>query len=432
MLRKPNYIFNHFIPKFILNRFANEYYSGSEKLHKVWVYDIEKNMIESPETKRALGEYKLYWDETQKDKSKLERDLNSKLEQRFLNIISKRVYDAKGRIELSRFDLQEIKRYILAQMIRTPADEHYETFFGGKQGKLVLEQFGEMLRLQGRKKPLKDLTGLSNKEAMLHDLRIVVDAPFEEIFDHEDATPRLANYASFINSSYLGFWLADKSNDFVLTDTYLINERDPMIPYKLPNGKAGLMHTRAIIVHELLEKYRKQNEIKPTQAYAELNNLFVQMFNCHEAVWFFPIAPSMSIVLINPFFKALQYNEILHENLDYVIRSGIFTNIDLQYFTPNIAEYKRQDEINAALIKGDIVSASQFYSDDDKYIYPILQLDAGTTQYVNMLMLDRVTNLLIFKNKARMTPSVRFYLDFDANNKLVDYLPLYRKLKDLD
>lgn len=249
------YVYNHIIPKFILNNFAANMQSGNKMIRKVWIYSDKTKLIDFPETSKCFGEDRLYWDESNEDKSKLERDLGTKLESGISKLLKDKVLSAGETVQLSRAELTNLKRYMLAQLIRIP-DANYDYWFGTKEMQEVWSDFAKSL---GRQKQFRDFSNLSQHDAMLHELKILVENKFDEILEHDDCTPHLAKLLLLMNSGYLGFWQAFEKNDYVLTDTYLVNERDVMIPTITPLGVVPIYAKQSMLV-DILKKF--ENEIK--------------------------------------------------------------------------------------------------------------------------------------------------------------------------
>lgn len=418
--------YNHIIPQFILKNFATGLFCGDKKINKVWRYNIKSNKMFYNKINNCFGKNYLYWNEKEKDKVKLEKDLNTKLESGISQLFASKIYDKENTIELSRFELREIKRYILVQLIRIP-DEHYDYWFGNKDKQ---DFWADFLKRIGRKKEFKDLSHLSQKEAMLHELTIIVNTPFEDIIEHVDCTPRLAKFIILFNSAYLGFWQADSKIDFIITDTYLVNERDSYVPYKTKMGSLPVFSKQRIVL-SLLDKYKdRYNKGDIDNEFADLMGLNTTLINFHENVWFFPISNSLMIVLINPFYKNLLLNKLFKENMNLISELGIKTNIPLKYLSSNICYYTRQDEIYEKLQKNELINVMDYYDESDKYIYTIHHLDEITNKYVNVLMLDRVNICFGFKNKSKLLKNIQFYIDYPATGKLIDYNILLKKLKE--
>lgn len=135
------------------------------------------------------------------------------------------------------------------------------------------------------------------------------------------------------------------------------------------------------------------------------------------------------IVLINQFFKHIITNKILSKEL-LQYRDFITSRIPIQFYSSNIVDYKKQDEINKSMQTDENFDIKDFYSEEDVYAYIVHKLDDETNKYVNTLMLDRVNDKFVFKNKSRLFRNIKYYIDYRANNKLKDYNILLAKLQE--
>ena len=360
----------------------------------------------------------MYWDETKENKIKIELELGDKIESSIANFFTDKIYKCDCELSLSRNELQNIKKFVLTQLMRT-LDNSYDYWYGNKD---IYENGCQLIYKIGRQKKYKDFSTFTEKQAMLHELQVILDNDFEDIFEHEDSTPNLCKFWSLMNSGYLGFWRADEQNDFIITDTYLVNESDRLVRKNVP--KAIPMFTKQAFLAEVIEKYAEDEEVVKSAEYNRVIQLLYNQVNFHENVWFFPITNSLMIVLINPFFKEVEQNRLLNDSLKTLYEVGYNSKIPIKHFEFNNAYYENQEKISRKYNEAGFKFAD-YYSEKDRYIYAIQKLDGETVQYINTLMLDSVTKEFGFKDKSKIINSVKSYIDNPAKDKLRDYKTMY-------
>ncbi|UAL08368.1 MAG: DUF4238 domain-containing protein [Candidatus Methanogranum gryphiswaldense] len=386
------YTYNHFIPKFIVNEFSTN--NNEKKL--IEIYNYRTNELNKYQTNKIFGEDHLYWDENNKDKTEIEKRLNTRIEQAFLPIANKINQSKTNTISLSAYEIDEIKRFFLSEFIRVPSKEIDEVGWERNLKPYVdeltphnLEDISNRhLQFTYPDKSFKCTSELDEKKQILYDLKVIINNKFKKILDDKNCSVSLATKYRAAEIADVGIWKCDWDNEFILTDSYLISEWDQLTDCEPPitrNGKFLL---------DLIKKY---------DGYREIQKRYLKLYIDHgyfpELVWFLPISPKIIIVLINPIFKELYNGNLKNYNKEYYH----YSMIDANYFQ-SIVEREQTSKI-----------------------IEIQQLNSVSSKYINSLMLDRIQNYFGFKNSYMIVKSIKLYNN--AMKPTFNYEPLIEKLE---
>ena len=136
----------------------------------------------------------------------------------------------------------------------------------------------------------------------------------------------------------------------------------------------------------------------------------------HENFYMFSISKTRMLVIINPFFR-------LFDKAEKMKRPDIWpSKISEELYAKNKAP--RLAKLNGKPV----------YSDTDLFKYKVQKMSLEDFRWVNMLMLDRVQNILGFSDIEKIADSVcdykEFYSDVLMQPMRVNYNPLIKYFKD--
>ena len=378
---------NHYVPRLVLRRYNTE---------KLTIYNVKTGEVhKDKQLTEIFAEQDLYGEE-------LEKLLAKRVESPFAQILTQKILPAaiNGEIELSRKELNIIKKFLLVEQMRVFTEEG-EKYYQADQR--VADQQSKIFKY-----PFKeaDIENETVKERWLRNLRVIVEcSDLNHIQDHELCTYDVYRWAQIYNSGYLAIWdCSETKEDFIVTDMGMTSERELYAPPGLEVDKKFY----------LIEKSKTEKDPHRRKLYEEL--LFAQ-FNFHENFYMFSISKNRMIVIINPFFR-------LYDKAEKMPKPDIWpTEIDKSLYAKNRAQI-----LPTAFGK-------RIFRDSDLFWYRVLPMSLEDLRWVNMLMLDRIDTIVGFSDIEKIVDSVCDYKDFydDMGREMrVNYNPLIKYFKDND
>ncbi len=379
------YEYNHYIQKALLKEFSHK----RENTKVINIYDVQEHTHFEGDISKSFGESKLYWDyDNEEDVTQIEKDFNTYLEQYGIDLIRRVIQGDE--INITRKDLFDLKRYILAQLLRTSASEEWEQ-------RLIDTGFEDRLKVLFPQFKFKEIPNETPREKWLRGLKVVLENDFDNIVKSNDLTLSVAKFHTLVNNGYYGIWEADDEQDFIVSDIAITFEMDKD-------------HTK----EKLLESFMKKGLSKKFQI--QIFSLLYQCTNFHENFLIFPITPRKAFVVMNPIIKSVQTDSTIVNTLLDGEHYFPPTGISKKHYKPNKHYYMNQDVIDNILRVNqestNIVDHSKYYTERDIFIYEVSKLSKRETIYVNKLVLDRVQKIM-------------GYSDFD---KIKDSLDAYRRV----
>ncbi len=368
---------SHYVPKFILKKFAN----------KLCLYNIKTGEFrENVKPEKAYCEKGFYDDET-------EDKLNLHLESQFAKFLNEKILKCKDKIEFSREELLLVKKFLLISIIRSVDSKSLmqkeKKFYDEliillkKQGSIISKEDEERIR------PFieEDIPNETSYEYWLRTINVILDtngSP-EEILQHPKKTYPAFRWATVINAGYLAFWDSEYNRDeFVITDIGMTSENEI--------GWNGITTHNIKKTNFLLELLQNEKD-KMMKAVIIKQIDFLTSF--HENFQMFPISARRMIVLISPFYKFRR----IYKDIYLMPKLETLTElVNEELFSPNDVYYVYHQ-----------VDIKPKYHPDDKYIYEIKQLTREETRYCNALFLDRINTTLGFSSLDKIVGSVLLY-----------------------
>lgn len=391
---------SHYIPRFILKKFAN----------KLCLYNVKTGEFrEHVKPDKAYCEKGFYDDDT-------EDKLNLQLESQFSKLLNEKILKCEEKIELSREELLLTKKFLLISIIRSIGSElmmqkekrFYDDLITSlkQQGSIIKKEDEDQIR------PFieEEIPNETPHEYWLRTIDVILDtngSP-EEIIKHPKKTYPAFRWSLVINAGYLAFWDSEYNRDeFIITDIGMTSENE--------KGWNGITTHNTKKIDFLSNLFQSEND-EIIKQNLQMQMTFITSF--HENFQMFPISAKRMIVLIAPFYKFrhVYKNRYLMPKLETLTA---LVNEDL--FLPNDVDYiNHQDGNNFK------------YHPDDKYVYKIKYLTRGETRYCNALFLDRINTILGFSSLDKIVGSVLLYKRLNKYPYIsrVNYNCLYRIINE--
>ena len=371
---------NHYIPQFILRR-----YSDSLNLYDVQDLTLQTNMW----TSRVFAEKNIY-------PVDLEKDIGTKLEAPFSKLLSEKLMSGNpgDTLTLTRKELMLMKRFYILETVRTTSMQ--------KAVGLYAEYKKELSSvLDFREKEIENETV---EDRWHRSIKVIVETEnINKIWDHPLCTYDIAMWTQIIQSGYFAIWDCRESNvDFIISDAGIISEVEH--PGILIEFEAEKKDELARLIN------RETNRVNKSKLFSLLE---AQML-FHENFYMFPLSKNRMIVTINPFFALYRNKEKLPEPIIWPSRIE-----NKKLFTKNISP------------KLQMIFDKPVLNDDDEFIYTIRGLSQTDTEYINMLMLDRVERYMGFADWEKIKSSVERYIDYYKEIRMIPPIN-YKPLIDTD
>lgn len=397
---------SHYVPMLTLRKFAN----------KLCLFNVQ------------TGEYK---EDLKIDKSFFEQDfysneveekLNKRIESQFGNLLSNKLLNAEGTIELKRDEVCLIKKFLLVSVIRSMGSEELmqkeRKFYDSLKECWI--KYGKAQGLSDEKinagliePPFKEkiIEGETSFEYWMRTLNVILDSNGtpKDILNHPNKTYPAYRWAIVINNGYIAFWDSEYVHDeFVITDIGMTSENE-----KGWNGTTRHNVKKTNFLVSLMQNARDDNEKITIYQTMHLHSCFSENF------MMFPISAKRMIVEIDPFFKFRSANSKTYdmpklEDLTKIPNEDLFYPNDNKYVYPQ-QPFKLHE-----------------YHPDDLYIYKIKKLNSKETRYCNELFLDRINTWVGFTSLNKAVGSIFAYKRANSYPYVprVDYTELYKIINE--
>ena len=391
---------NHYVPQLTLRKFGD----------RLCTYNVKAEQYkENVRNDRAFCEKDLYTNE-------IEDSLNRKIESQFGSLFSNKLGKETGKFELSRKEIQLIKKYLLVSVLRSIDSCNYaahEQHFYDRLRQYAYwdallcgesEQKAQEAAQSKEFNPFQEIEipGETDFDYWMRTLNVILetDGTPQGVLEHPQKTYPAYRWSVVINNGYLAFWdSAFDHDEYVITDVGMTSENE--VGW---NGITVHNHKKTDYLMYLLV-----NETNQEAKISIANNL--HLHSCFtENFMMFPISARRMIVEIDPFFKfCKRYPMPPLSYLTKLDNESLFYPNDCRYVLPQNSTRHR-------------------YHEDDKYIYEIKKLTSHETQYCNALFLDRIDTVCGFSSLDKAVGSIMLYkkLNEPPFDPRVDYTELYR------
>jgi len=368
------YTNNHFVPQLILRRFGKI----------INTYNIKTKIYSTnQETDHIFSEKNLYSVELEQKFHKLEND--------FAKLLDNNILHSEKQICLKRKQIWLIKQFLIISMIRVEVSksstEKEKTYFHS-----LKKAFPETFPFVE-----KDIENESIEQRWERNLNLLLECEnLEGVSKHPNATYEIFHWVQLFNLGYLVFWDSGKSGeDFIVTDIGMTSENEIGWSESTSNLKKTFY---------LLKKL--ENTITTEQHKAYYKSILLSQMVFHENFMLFSISNQRTIALINPFFRL--YFDELKINLEKPnIKITLINDINL--LEKNKAKYQKEIQ-------------NKTFLENDDFEYKIQYLNKEDVIYCNMLLLDRIDNIVGFSDIHKIRRSLFKY------NKLCGKRNDYSKL----
>lgn len=379
---------SHFVPQFIQRWYGNNISVFNVKTQE---YFPDRN------PKSVFSEIGLYPDD-------LETKFNEKMECDASTLLARKILTAKKTVNLTRKDIQLIKRFLLMGMIRTA--DCIELGAKIKETYPLHQAF-----LDPEKRYASELESKeTDVEYWIRTLECILDLQEDfnqgTVYKHPNSTFFAFYWTCLVTSGYIAIWDAPEGHEFVITDIGMTSEVE-----KRDNYFGIIEGRKKRLLMALYDTYKESTGNPQTKELKlkSIGQILAWQYQFNETFFMFPLSAKRMIVLINPFFKEYQTSYELIGNLlpplDY------FTNMnDIRLFASNQSEKMMTDGEPRSL--------------KDKYVYRPVELKPEEIEYCNCLLLDRIHTWLGFGSMDGVYRSILTYeKEPYARN---DYTKLYK------
>ena len=377
---------NHYVPRLVLRRYNTE---------KLTVYDVKTGEVHSDmDLNKIFAEQNLYGEE-------VEKLLAKKIESPFAQILNQKILPAEvgSEVELIRKDINLIKKFLLIEQARVFFEDKAQYY---KFSQMVAKQQSEIFKYPFKEKEIKNET---IKDHWLRTLRVIIECEeLAKIHKHELCTYDAYYWAQIYDSGYLAIWdCTDTDEEFIVTDIGMTSEREIGAP-------PGIEICKKFYISKMLNVEKDHNR---KERYKKLL-YYQQAF--HENFYMFSISKTRMLVIINPFFRLFSKVEKMPEPDIWPtwISRKLYINENMPLLTQLNEELENKES--------------------DVFKYNVQRMSLEDLRWVNVLMLDRVQNLLGFSDIKKIANSVREYKDFYFSRMQpmrVNYNPLIKYFKDV-
>lgn len=391
---------SHYVPRFILKKFSD----------KLCLYNVKTGEFkENVKPEIAFAEKGFYSDE-------IEEKLNQKLEMHFSRLLTEKILQSDGTIELSRDELKLVKKFLLISVIRSMGNEEFlqkeKTFYDDLTNMFLKQGLSKEDAIKETARPFEELQ-IQNETPYDYWMRTIdvildTDGSPEEILQHPNKTYPAHRWAGIISAGYLAFWDSEfNHNEFVITDIGMTSENE--------KGWNGITTHNTKKTNFLIKLFENEKDKKMQELiFKQLNS--VMYF--HENFQMFPISAKRMIVEIAPFYKfRYTYKDYYQmprlDNLTELVNENLYAPNENKYIYPQTSIIPK-------------------YHENDKYIYRIKQLTSDETKYCNALFLDRINTTVGFSSLNKAVGSIVRYKKLNCFPYIprVNYSSLYKIINE--
>ena len=375
---------NHYIQQALQRQFAR----SDGKNHWITLVDLERKKIGSRKVESAFYEKDLYSDE-------VERELNRMIEAPGMKVFDK-AYDSNGVVMLTRRELQTMQKYLLVQQYRNPTNiSHYAPVFENVAPPITEDSEADM----------------KAKQFVSEELHKICNSSWGSLLKNED---KELSYNALEIRNIMTLFVRSKLLEFVFNDMGSVTER-----LSFPISEETQIKTN---LESILG-----GKIPPNAFHKKDDKIFFDNYA------FYPISQHMGIVLLNPIRARLirkytpytprPWTEANHfymtltrpflkelKKLLACVPSS-YTRFLLQHAP--IYQSNRMRKVKTTRFRERLERNS---SPNDKFLYPVVDLDLYGTQYLNNLTINEAKKFFAFGSIPDGKLSITTYGEYSAFN----------------
>ena len=363
---------NHYVPQFVLKNFSD----GDDD--KINMLDLINFTVEYKKIKKAFSKNNFYdlKPELSADSKKLEKLFGEKIESKMGSII-KKINESPKSFELTREELEIVKKYILIQRYRNPINQSFynEPHKGEKFSTYSIKE------------------GESVTDFWKREMLFILENDWETIIKQTELCG-VKLITNEIYSNYLSFFTTEE--EFIISDINCFTER---MNIDIPEGKRQEYYEMSI---EIRKEYNLYDADKSGQKDEILTKAYIDNYI------FVVVSPKLAIACVDPVWKYKYLHPEVNNNwMVKKISSPTLLNNPKNIFLP-VTNYINKDKIK---VDSDI---EKYKDKKDTYLYNKLLLSDDETINIMILCL----------NEARL------YISYKSSEYIKKYILAYNKLNN--
>ena len=379
---------NHIVSQLIIKRFANA----------INVFDVETGKID---LKKRPDKVFYKNDRLPQD---LDNLLSTAIESRFANILYKKLITGNT-VELTRKELNLVKRYLLMTSVRTYSEDEFWDVIHSLAANF--RHYSLTNPEVSRLKSVDDL-GLTPKQFYELTLRVICENEDPNLicFDKR-VTSEIAMWARPFAESYLAIWDASKDMEYILSDCSMVSEYEGVqdLTGGLSLSKVSYLQYQLVHTEDNLEKiYYIQTLAKCSIMYENYN-----VFN---------LSSTRSLILINPFFRQYFKQDISYDNGEGR------KSVKAPDMWPSVIQNK---ELFRTPINRYAVGTGEIKTADDIFVYEAKTLSPEELVYINSLIIFSTHDIFGFNKVEAIKDSVDYSVWARTNVRNGSFLSLESK-----
>ena len=339
--------------------------------YKLTMVDLERKKIGSRNVEKAFYQKGLYSEE-------VERELNSKIEAPGMRVFDK-AYKSNGFVMLTRRELETMKKYLLLQLYRNPTNiSHYSPNWEG-----------DVLAIN--KKFKNDAEAKQHVSDEIHKL---CNNSWRQLLKIDDE--ELNNNIQTIRQT-MTLFVRSPTLEFVINDLGSVTERQT---YDRISDDVIRPHLESIVDGELTDDMLKK---------------WKERHQYYDNFTFYPISSHMGVITVSPVWTALiktkQPFTVSSGDKDHPIvydldptffdwvedNIGLYSDFLEELFVPGVPSYQSPRLKNRKMSPRKMEEmVSRYMRPDDKYIYPVVDLDLMWAKYLNRLTINEAHQFFAF------------------------------------
>lgn len=365
---------NHYVSRFIIKRFSSA----------INIFDVNTGKID--ESKRP---HKVFYKNDIYDEE-IEKLVSFNIESRVTYILDQKIL-GKSKIELTRMEVETLKRYMLICSVRTLDESSFSNILRGfeKNADSYINIYDEYLKLP----KTKDLS-LTDHELYFRSLKVFAKTTnIRDIVNNPLVTREMLGWALPFLESYIAFWDTPKDKEYILTDCGMCSEYEG---FHMITGGIDISKV-SFLLHKIIKEKKY-----------EYGGLLASNFLMYENYSIFNLSSTRSMVMINPFFR------LYHNAQVFMGKTHTLEEPDIW---PAIIQNKSLFDVPINKYKIGI----WFFTQDDLFIYTPKILTNEDLIYINSLMLSQTKEIIGFNDAKRIIDSIYYFVWYKANFESVKY-----------
>lgn len=370
---------NHYVSQFVIKRFSSA----------INIFNVNTGKID--ESKRP---HKVFYKNDIYDEE-IEKLVSFNIESRVSNILDRKIL-GKSKIELTRTEIETLKRYMLICSVRTQDESSFCNFLRGFEKNIdsYINIYNEYSKL-----PKTKDSNLTDNELYFRTLKVFAKTTnIRDIVNNPLATREMLGWALPFLESYIAFWDTPKDKEYILSDCGMCSEYEG---FHMITGGIDISKT-SFLFHKIIKEKK-----------SEYGGLLASNFLMYENYSILNLSSTRSMIMINPFFR-------LYHNVQIFIGGSFGKKCTLE--EPDIWPAIIQNKSLFNVPQNKYKIGVGFYTQDDLFIYSPKILTNEDLVYINSLMLSQTKEIIGFNDAKKIIDSIYYFVWHKANFESVKYL----------